>query len=282
MAHMVDYDKMWSRKAAKGYKTIGKMFKGALGLGALLFSSTSSTTKTSKSTTRKTTTKSRSNTGRTKYTTAIESAPSFDTSDLPCPGIVDLTKLDPIFNDVARYVVTRQEGSTSRLQRAFDLGYNRAGKLSDQLEAAGIVGPNKGPKGRDVLIQSLDELEQKLQELQKLKNEEIHEGDKIDSPVNDVDIHSTESTLTTLYGIVDLKRLDPMFADVARYVVTRQEGSTSRLQRAFDLGYNRAGKLSDQLEAAGIVGPNKGSKGRDVLIQSLDELDKKLQELNLL
>ena len=80
-------------------------------------------------------------------------------------------------------------------------------------------------------------------------------------------------------GAVDLKRLDPMFADVARYVVTKQEGSTSRLQRAFEIGYNRAGKLSDQLEAAGIVGPNKGPKGRDVLIQSLDELEKKLQEL---
>ena len=80
-------------------------------------------------------------------------------------------------------------------------------------------------------------------------------------------------------GAVDLKRLDPMFADVARYVVTKQEGSTSRLQRAFEIGYNRAGKLSDQLEAAGVVGPNKGPKGRDVLIQSLDELDKKLQEL---
>ena len=59
-------------------------------------------------------------------------------------------------------------------------------------------------------------------------------------------------------GSVDMKRLDPMFADVARYVVTKQEGSTSRLQRAFEIGYNRAGKLSDQLEAAGIVGPNKG------------------------
>ena len=80
-------------------------------------------------------------------------------------------------------------------------------------------------------------------------------------------------------GAVDLKRLDPMFADVARYVVSKQEGSTSRLQRAFEIGYNRAGKLSDQLEAAGIIGPNKGPKGRDVLIQSLDELDKKLQEL---
>ena len=80
-------------------------------------------------------------------------------------------------------------------------------------------------------------------------------------------------------GSVDLKRLDPMFADVARYTVSKQEGSTSRIQRAFEIGYNRAGKLSDQLEAAGIVGPNKGPKGRDVLIQSMDELERKLQEL---
>ncbi len=80
-------------------------------------------------------------------------------------------------------------------------------------------------------------------------------------------------------GSVDMKRLDPMFADVARYVVTKQEGSTSRLQRAFEIGYNRAGKLSDQLEAAGIVGPNKGPKGRDVLIQDLSALDEILSSL---
>ena len=82
-------------------------------------------------------------------------------------------------------------------------------------------------------------------------------------------------------GSVDMKRLDPMFADVARYVVTKQEGSTSRLQRAFEIGYNRAGKLSDQLEAAGVVGPNKGPKGRDVLITDLDQLDRLLEELGV-
>ena len=82
-------------------------------------------------------------------------------------------------------------------------------------------------------------------------------------------------------GSVDLKRLDPMFADVARYVVAKQEGSTSRLQRAFEIGYNRAGKLSDQLEAAGVVGPNKGPKGRDVLITDLDALEKLLEELGV-
>ena len=82
-------------------------------------------------------------------------------------------------------------------------------------------------------------------------------------------------------GSVDLKRLDPMFADVARYTVSKQEGSTSRIQRAFEIGYNRAGKLSDQLEAAGIVGPNKGPKGRDVLIQDLSQLDLLLAELGV-
>lgn len=81
-------------------------------------------------------------------------------------------------------------------------------------------------------------------------------------------------------GAVDMKRLDPMFADVARYVVNKQEGSTSRLQRAFEIGYNRAGKLSDQLEAAGIVGPNKGPKGRDVLIQDPNQLEELLATLN--
>ena len=82
-------------------------------------------------------------------------------------------------------------------------------------------------------------------------------------------------------GSVDMKRLDPMFADVARYVVNKQEGSTSRLQRAFEIGYNRAGKLSDQLEAAGIVGPNKGPKGRDVLIQDPNQLESLLSELGV-
>ena len=82
-------------------------------------------------------------------------------------------------------------------------------------------------------------------------------------------------------GSVDMKRLDPMFADVARYVVNKQEGSTSRLQRAFEIGYNRAGKLSDQLEAAGIVGPNKGPKGRDVLIQDPNQLEALLSELGV-
>lgn len=82
-------------------------------------------------------------------------------------------------------------------------------------------------------------------------------------------------------GAVDLKKLDPMFRDVATYVVNSQQGSTSIIQRKFQIGYNRAGKLSDQLEAAGIVGPNKGAKGRDVLIQDDVTLQAKFRELGV-
>ena len=74
----------------------------------------------------------------------------------------DLTDRDSLFEDAARLIVQNQIGSTSLLQRRMKLGYNRAGRLMDQLEAAGIVGPNQGSKARDVLIKTELELNQHL------------------------------------------------------------------------------------------------------------------------
>jgi len=71
----------------------------------------------------------------------------------------------------------------------------------------------------------------------------------------------------------DLADRDPLFEDAARLIVLNQVGSTSLLQRKMKLGYNRAGRLMDQLEAAGVVGPSQGSKARDVLIKTELELD---------
>jgi DNA segregation ATPase FtsK/SpoIIIE, S-DNA-T family len=72
---------------------------------------------------------------------------------------------------------------------------------------------------------------------------------------------------------------DPLFEDAARLIVQSQVGSTSLLQRRMKLGYNRAGRLMDQLEAAGIVGANQGSKARDVIFKTEMELEEFLQAL---
>ncbi len=80
-------------------------------------------------------------------------------------------------------------------------------------------------------------------------------------------------------GEVDLNRRDSLFEDAAKLVVMHQQGSTSLIQRKMNLGYNRAGRIMDQLEAAGIVGPYEGSKARQVLVNDLVELDARLANI---
>ena len=70
----------------------------------------------------------------------------------------------------------------------------------------------------------------------------------------------------------DANSRDPLFEEAARLIVQNQVGSTSLIQRRMKLGYNRAGRLMDQLEASGVVGPNQGSKVREVLIKTESEL----------
>jgi len=83
-------------------------------------------------------------------------------------------------------------------------------------------------------------------------------------------------------GAVDLGKFDPMFVDAARLIVASQSGSTSLIQRKFAIGYNRAGRLMDQLEATGIVGKADGSKPRPVLVMDDAQLDRILETYNLL
>ena len=80
-------------------------------------------------------------------------------------------------------------------------------------------------------------------------------------------------------GGIDLTDRDPLFEEAARLIVLNLQGSTSLIQRKFSIGYNRAGRLMDQLEAAGIVGPAEGSKARQVLILDEFTLDKKIASL---
>ncbi len=80
-------------------------------------------------------------------------------------------------------------------------------------------------------------------------------------------------------GVVDLNKRDSLFEEAAKLVVMHQQGSTSLIQRKMNLGYNRAGRIMDQLEVAGIVGPFEGSKARQVLVSDLTELDARLSNI---
>lgn len=78
---------------------------------------------------------------------------------------------------------------------------------------------------------------------------------------------------------VDMNRLDPLFEEAARLLIYHQQGSTSLIQRKFSIGYNRAGRIMDQLEKAGIVGPANGSKAREVLCLDENDLQMRMSSL---
>ncbi|WP_417431826.1 DNA translocase FtsK 4TM domain-containing protein [Halpernia sp.] len=90
--------------------------------------------------------------------------------------------------------------------------------------------------------------------------------------------YSSDETTSTV-GAFDPNEKDPLFEDAARIVVSTQQGSTSMLQRQLKLGYNRAGRIMDQLESCGIVGGFNGAKAREVQISDLRSLDNFLEEL---
>ncbi|MBR5717176.1 MAG: DNA translocase FtsK [Bacteroidales bacterium] len=106
--------------------------------------------------------------GQQGYPTAlILPEPRIQEGDTPDGNgeVVDLHQLDPLFNECAELVVANAQGSTSMIQRKFQIGYNRAGRIMDQLEAAGIVGPYSGSKARAVLVTSDSELRSIIEDL---------------------------------------------------------------------------------------------------------------------
>jgi len=103
--------------------------------------------------------------GQKGYADAMHLPEFVDDSDSG-GGEIDLRKRDPMFDEAARLVVQHQQGSTSLIQRKLSIGYNRAGRIIDQLEAARIVGPFEGSKARDVLCSDFIALEQILKSLE--------------------------------------------------------------------------------------------------------------------
>ena len=97
------------------------------------------------------------------YVSAFElPEPEMDDDNAKGPGDLSGETLDALFEEAARLIVIHQQGSTSLIQRKFSIGFNRAGRLMDQLERAGIVGPTRGSKPREVLCSDEIELDNKI------------------------------------------------------------------------------------------------------------------------
>ena len=117
------------------------------------------------------------------YPSAFELPEYTKEEDESKPGAVDLNRLDPMFEDAARLIIAKQQASTSLLQRKLNIGFARAGRLLDQLEAAGIIGPPKISISRQVLVQEkcclgqiLDSLKRKF--CRKIKQERNEESSR--------------------------------------------------------------------------------------------------------
>lgn len=156
---------------------------------------------------------------------------------------IDEMALDNLFDAAARLIIQAGEGRTSSLQRSFYIGYNRAGKIMDQLEAAGIIGPFIAGKPREALM-TMDEYES-------------------------LDFNAKASTPKAN------SQLDSLFTAVAIYVLGKgDEASISDIEKSFDISSIRAAKIVDQLEAEGVIGKATPT-GPYACLVSVSELLKK-------
>jgi S-DNA-T family DNA segregation ATPase FtsK/SpoIIIE len=105
--------------------------------------------------------------GEQRAYTSAYLLPEYYGDDEPDVADFDPTQLDPLFEEAARLLVLHQQGSTSLIQRKMKLGYNRAGRIVDQLEGAGILGPFEGSKAREVLVKDMEHLEEMLRNLRR-------------------------------------------------------------------------------------------------------------------
>ena len=166
----------------------------------------------------------------------------------------DTSERDPLFEEAIEILkdyiktnnlTTRQSIRTFKicLQRALCIGYNRADIIIQQLSDTGYIDP---PKGWKINEDNRDEICNR-----KVFNPKICD--------------------------IEFSGIDPLFKDAVRLIIKRNIASTSNIQRVFEIGYNRACKIIEQLEGAGIIGPAIGVKPREILLDK-ESLEKFLQD----
>ena len=122
---------------------------------------------------------------------------------------IDISRIDnpdPILQDVIKFVISEQVGSTAAIQRKFEIGYNRAGKISDQLEELGVLGPNKGQEGREVLIDTNGKLKEnntRKENVKKTKSTSKSSSSELDALVG---LSSVKEEIKTLSNFIKIQQ----------------------------------------------------------------------------
>jgi Ftsk gamma domain len=175
------------------------------------------------------------------------------------------------------------------LAESYELGEQGAiSRIYDPIKAAFMVGVFNG-KNRKAVENILNkEITEKLSDLiedAKSQKEALAKIEMLENYLSREFINAIKNKILSISEFrgnlhtIDMSEKDSLFEDAARLIVKQQIGSTSLLQRRMKLGYNRAGRLMDQLEIAGIVGPSQGSHPRDVMFKTEKELDDYLKNL---
>ena len=177
---------------------------------------------------------------------------------------------------IGQYIVNKQKCIISDIQAEKNLSRGKvleALKILEKCHVIEVVG-NK----RNVLVKNEGDVIRLLRGQKALGNETA-EKVNIEEPVV-ITTKVPSELVEQSEDIVLPDTYDPLFIDVAKFVVGKQEGSVAQIQRKFEIGYNRAGKISDQLEEAGIYGPNKGKEGHEVLVKDQEQLSEILARLS--
>jgi len=191
-------------------------------------------------------------------------------------------EIDSMFEDVAHFVVSTGCVSLSGIQRKFQIGYYRCGRIMDQLEKFGIVGTCSSNQARELIVSDEQTLNHILIEIRKTSrcNESIQNDlqQKFDGLMSEYSKKIKEIVDNSDSDI----ELDILFEEAARYIVFTGCASSSTLQRKFIIGYTRSGRIMDQLERFGFVGPFNGSKPREIIVSNEHALNCMLAEIRKL
>lgn len=196
----------------------------------------------------------------------------FDSSFCGLKNRNDLLSDDKAFYrlvyEVTKQIVKAQSCMPSDIIRSFGLGYAKSSRILDILEHAEIIGPGNAIQSREVLVTDYSEAERRI-------TKELAFLDSIQGSILD---YGGSRTIRKTWPEVG-GSFEDRFEEAARTVVLNQKASTLDLQRRLGMGYAKTCRVLDQLEAAGIVGPQDGTKPREVLVKDLSQLEEILARI---